>query len=84
MCDDETAIAHEFAIGARFRCLMEARLARLESDASHDEAMIWQLEHGDHIRRQMRLVAVQREEAMRIRRFLEQSGSRAPRSAVAD
>ena len=81
ICDDETA--HEFEIGARFRRLMEKRLARLEADATSDEAMLWQLENSDHIRRHLRLIAVQREEADRIRRFLEQSGTRDPRSMIA-
>jgi hypothetical protein len=36
------------------------------------------LRHGDHIRRHMRLIAVQRAEARRMRGFLEDSGTRIP------
>jgi hypothetical protein len=66
----------DIEIGAQFRRMMEGRIARLESDAAHDEAMLPRLENDDHIRRQMRLVAAQREMAMRIRRFLDQPGNR--------
>lgn len=77
------ASAHEFEISIRFRHAIEARIARLESDANHDEAMLVNLVSNDHMRRQMRLVAVQRDEAARMRRFLDQSKTRAPRPMIA-
>jgi len=73
---DAAANRHEFKMGPRFRSMMEERISRLEMDASRDEAMLQRLENSDHIRRQMRLVEVQRQEAIRIRRFLDQSGVR--------
>lgn len=77
MWDHESAAtAHVLEIGARFRCLMEERIARLETDAANDEAMIDRLENENHIRRQMHLVAVQRQDALRMRRFLDRSGTR--------
>jgi hypothetical protein len=36
------------------------------------------LENSDHITRQMRLVAAERQEANRMRRFLERSSTRGP------
>lgn len=78
MCVDEASSrGHEFEIGIRFRRMMEERIVRLESNASGDEAMVDRLENGDHIRRQLRLVAAQREEALRVRRFLDQCRIRA-------
>jgi hypothetical protein len=74
MCSE--AAVHEFEIGERFRRTMEARIALLESGAAHDEAMLECLDNEDHIRRQMRLVAVQRKEAERIRKFLDKCRTR--------
>ena len=68
----------EFEISSRFRRLIEERVERLEHDADSDEAQLAYLRHGDHIRRHMRLVAVQRAEARRIRQFLDHSGTRVP------
>jgi hypothetical protein len=73
---EEVASAPEFEIGAQFRRMMEERIARLESGATMDEATLQHLENTEHIRRQMRLIAAQREEASRIRRFLDQSRTR--------
>lgn len=70
-------------ISIRFRRVIERRIERLEADAARDESAVWQLMDSDHIRRQLRLVAVQRAEAMRMRQFLEQSGTRAPRPSNA-
>jgi len=81
MSDDTDA--HEFEIGARFRSMMEDRIARLEWDAARDDATLSLLENPDHIRRHLKLIAAQREEAMRIRRFLEHSGTRAGRPVAA-
>ena len=65
-----------FEISPRFRRTLEERLARLESDAEWDEAQIEHLRNGDHIRRQRRLVAAERAEALRMRIFLDRSRTR--------
>jgi hypothetical protein len=67
-----------FEISSRFRRLIEERIEHLEKDADADEAQLAALRHGDHIRRHMRLIAVQRAEARRMRGFLENSGTRIP------
>jgi hypothetical protein len=72
-----------FEISPRFRQSVEERIARLERDAECDEAMVAGLEDGDHIRRQMRLVAVQRGEALRMRLFLDRARTRLPRPLIA-
>lgn len=83
-CDDaEQTMRDHFEISNRFRRIIEDRIGRLESDAASDEAMLWRLENRDHIRRQLRLVAAQREEAARMRRFLQISSVRATNSANA-
>jgi hypothetical protein len=61
---------------------LEERIARLERDAERDEAQVAQLVDGDHIRRQMRLVAIQRSEALRMRLFLDRSKTRLPRPLI--
>ena len=76
--------AHDgFEISPRFRSSIEERIARLESDAVKDEARITDLEDIDHIRRQMRLVAVERAEALRLRLFLDRAQTRLPRPLIA-
>ena len=72
-----------FEISPRFRSTIEERIARLERDAAHDEALVAMLEDGDHIRRQMRLVSMQRSEALRMRLFLDSSQARLPRPMIA-
>ena len=72
-----------FEISPRFRQMIEVRIARLERDARDDEAQIERLEDIDHIRRQMRLVAVQRAEALRMRLFLDRAKTRLPRPLIA-
>ena len=72
-----------FEISPRFRQIIEERIARLERDAERDEAQAERLEDGDHIRRQMRLVAVERAEALRMRLFLDRAQTRAPRPLTA-
>ena len=74
---------HGFEISARFRLLVEERIERLERDADHDEAQIALLDNSDHIRRQKRLVALQRAEARRMRNFLDNSGTRIPPPMIA-
>ncbi len=77
-------IANEgYEISPRFRQTVEQRIARLEKDAGNDEAQVALLENGDHIRRQMRLVAVQRAEALRMRLFLDRARTRLPLPLIA-
>lgn len=72
-----------FEISPRFRQTIEDRIARLEKDADWDEAQIANLESVDHIRRQLRLVAAQRAESLRMRLFLDRSKTRLPRPLIA-
>jgi len=72
-----------FEISPRFRLTLEERIARLERDAEFDEASVRALVDGDHIRRHMRLVAVQRAEALRMRLFLDRARTRLPRPLIA-
>ena len=72
-----------FEISPRFRRSIEERIARLEKDAEADEAQVATLIDGEHIRRQMRLVAIQRAEALRMRLFLDRAGTRLPRPLIA-
>jgi len=71
-----------FEISPRFRRMVEERITRLERDAEHDEAQVAELVDRDHVRRQMKLVAMQRSEALRMRLFLYHSKTRAPRPMV--
>jgi ribosome-associated translation inhibitor RaiA len=72
-----------FEISPRFRQRVEERIARLEKDAAFDEAQVEFLEDIDHVRRQMRLVAAERAEALRMRLFLDRSKTRLPRPRIA-
>jgi|KBSMisStaDraftv2_1062788.scaffolds.fasta_scaffold59202_2 hypothetical protein len=74
----EQEMREHFEISIRFQRMIERRIVRLESDAALDEAMAGLLENSDHITRQMRLVAAERQEANRMRRFLERSSTRGP------
>ncbi|MGA2808072.1 MAG: hypothetical protein ABSE87_08035 [Terracidiphilus sp.] len=71
-----------FEISPRFRRTVEERIARLEHDALLDEAHAALLVDGDHIRRHMKLVAVERSEALRMRLFLDRARIRTPRPLV--
>jgi hypothetical protein len=71
-----------FEISPRFRRTVEDRIARLERDAQLDEAHAALLVDGDHIRRHMQLVAVERAEALRMRLFLDRATVRTPRPLV--
>ncbi len=71
-----------FEISPRFRTMMEERIARLEQDARRDEAQVEYLQDVDHIGRQMRLVAAERAEALRIRLFLDRARTRLPHSLI--
>ncbi len=72
-----------FEISAKFRQSIQDRIVRLERDADYDEAQIALLYNSDHIRRQKRMVAVERAEAMRMRAFLERSQGRDQKPSVA-
>lgn len=75
--------AHDgYEISPRFRKTIEERVGRLERDAAADEEFADHLENGDHIRRQMRLVAVERAEALRMRLFLDRAKTRLPRPLI--
>jgi hypothetical protein len=77
-------VANEgFEISPRFRRTVEERIERLEKDAENDEAQVALLENGDHIRRHMRLVAMERAEALRMRLFLDRAKTRFPRPMIA-
>jgi ribosome-associated translation inhibitor RaiA len=76
------AANESFEISPRFRRSVEERITRLERDAAQDEAQVGLLVDGDHIRRQMRLVAMQRAEALRMRLFLDRSQARLPRPLI--
>ena len=78
----QCAAQEGFEISPRFRQILEERIARLERDAAHDEAQLDRLDDIDHIRRQMRLVAVERAEALRMRIFLDRARTRLPRPLI--
>lgn len=65
-------------ISPRFRRSMEERIERLERDADFDEEQLGRLMDEDHIRRQRKLIACQRAEALRMRLFLHKVGTRLP------
>jgi hypothetical protein len=73
-----STVRETFAISPRFRRAIEQRIARLEDDAEQDELQATALRDGDHIRRHMRLVAMERAEALRMRLFLDRSKTRVP------
>jgi hypothetical protein len=77
------AVQDGFEISPRFRQSVAERIARLERDAESDEAVVNRLDDPDHIGRQMRLVAVQRAEALRMRLFLDRAKTRLPRPLTA-
>jgi hypothetical protein len=79
----DCAASEDFEISPRFRRTLEERIERLEKDAEFDEAQVAKLSDGDHIRRQMRLVAVERAEALRMRLFLDRAKPRLPRPLIA-
>lgn len=79
----QCAAQESFEISPRFRQTVEQRIARLERDADLDEAQLVRLTDVDHIGRQMRLVAVQRAEALRMRLFLDRAKTRMPGPMIA-
>jgi hypothetical protein len=78
-----SCVADKYEISPRFRAMLEERIARLEQDAKRDESNIISLDDIEHIRRHMRLVAVQRAEALRMRLFLDRAATRLPRPLIA-
>jgi ribosome-associated translation inhibitor RaiA len=77
------AASEDFEISPRFRRTIEERISRLEKDAEFDEMQVALLVDGDHIRRQMRLVAMQRAESLRMRLFLDRAKIRLPKPLIA-
>jgi hypothetical protein len=77
------ASLENFEISPHFRRTIEERIARLEHDAELDETQAALLVNGDHIRRHMRMVAVERAEALRMRLFLDRASTRLPRPLIA-
>jgi len=78
MQNSDSRCEEGFEISPRFRRTLEERIARLECDAERDEAHVAHLVAPDHIRRQMRLVAAERAEALRMRIFLDRAYTRVP------
>ncbi len=78
----KSAIQEVVEISPKFRQTVEERIARLERDADFDEEQMNRLEDIDHIRRQMRLIAAQRAEALRMRLFLDRAKTRGPRPLI--
>jgi len=77
------SVAYEgYEISPRFRAMLESRIERLERDATVDESTVTDLEDVDHIRRQMRLVAMQRADALRMRLFLDRASGSAKSSVL--
>lgn len=72
----ETSGPEGVEISPRFRRSIEERIERLERGADFDETQLAHLEHADHLRRHRLLVAAQRAEALRMRLFLDRSGTR--------
>ncbi len=83
MAIDKCPAKEGFEISPRFRRTIEERILRLEGDADFDEKQIERLNEIDHIRRQLRLVAAQRAEALRMRLFLDRAKTRLPRPMIA-
>lgn len=79
----DSDMQEDFEISPKFRTTIEGRIERLERDAAWDEAQIPFLHHPDHIRRQRRLVAAERGEALRMRIFLDRARTRLPRPLIA-
>jgi hypothetical protein len=69
-------------ISPRFRKTIEERIVRLDEGADYDESQLALLDNEDHIRRQKRLIFVQRAEALRMRIFLDSTRPRLPRSLI--
>ncbi len=80
--DLQFAVQEGLEISPRFRQTLEERITKLERDAAYDEAQLDRLNDIDHIRRQMRLVNVERAEALRLRIFLDRAKTRQSRPLI--
>lgn len=80
--NEDHPIPEAIEISPRFRKTIEERIARLDEGADFDETQLANLSNPDHIRRQLRLVAVQRQEALRMRLFLDRSNLRLPKPLI--
>jgi hypothetical protein len=78
----QSATQEGFEMSLGFRKAILERIAKLESDATCDEAQLDRLNDIDHVRRHMRLVAVQRAEALRLRIFLDRADAGISRPLV--
>jgi hypothetical protein len=79
---DDNSIHEGIEISPRFRRTIEERIVKLEQGADHDEAQLELIEAPDHIRRQKQLIFVQRAEALRMRIFLDGTGTRLPKPLI--
>lgn len=73
-----------FDVSPRFGQRVLARILKLELDANMDEKIIPTLLSPDHQRRQRKLVALQRDEADRLRVFLRNAQVRQPELNLQD
>jgi len=80
--DSDPRLEDGYEISPRFRRSLEERIARLERDAAWDELQMTHLESSDHIRRQRRLIAAERAEALRMRIFLDRSRCRGEETGI--
>lgn len=71
--DSRNPVNKVFPISPRFLKDVKERIECIERDAAYDEAQLERLDDSDHIRRQMRLVAAERTEALRMRVFLDRA-----------
>jgi hypothetical protein len=78
----DNPIPESVEISPRFRKTIEGRIARLDEGADYDEAQLPLLDNADHVRRQKRLIAAQRAEALRMRLFLDRARMRLPRPLI--
>jgi len=67
-----------FEISPRFRRSIEERIERLQRGADFDEQQLAHISNEDHVRRQRRLIAAQRAEALRMHLFLDRAATRLP------
>ncbi len=82
MSGDDYTPPESIEISPRFRQTIEERVKRLDEGADYDESQLDLLENEDHIRRQKRLIFVQRAEALRMRIFLDSTGTRLPKPLI--
>ena len=76
----EKSIHETYLISQRFHRAIQAKALTLEVDALRDELAACSIENADQLRRQMRLIQAQRDEAERLRDFLTRTNVRPARS----